>query len=85
MLHELAHAHDTPQDNDTRPIRELVAESAAYLVGAGHFGIAMHEATTLYVTSWGADTKILEQLANRVRAVAGAVEDLVRTNADVTV
>jgi antirestriction protein ArdC len=84
MLHELAHAHDTTQGDDTRPVRELVAESAAYLVGVGHFGIAMHEASTVYVTSWGADTRTLEHLANRVRHVAGAVEELVRTNADVT-
>lgn len=85
MLHELAHAHDAPQDDDTRSVRELVAESAAFLVGVGHFGIAMHEASALYITSWGADTNVLERLANRVRHVAGAVEDLVRTNADVTV
>ena len=85
MLHELAHAHDGPHDGDTRSVRELVAESAAYLVGVGHFGISMRDASTVYVASWGADTRTLEHLANRVRQVAGAVEELVRTNADVTV
>jgi antirestriction protein ArdC len=83
MLHELGHAHDTPQQGDNRSIRELVAESAAFLVGAGHFGINMHDASTVYVTSWGADPAILEALANRVRHVASAVEELVRGTSDV--
>lgn len=85
MLHELAHAYDTTTDvQDIRAIRELVAESAAFIVGTGALGLDMTEASTLYVTSWGAFPALLETLANRVRNVARDVEDLVRSNADVS-
>lgn len=80
MLHELAHACDDMQDNDIRSVRELVAESTAYIVGTGHLGLEMIDASALYVTSWGADAEILEHLANRVRNAAHAVENLIRTS-----
>jgi antirestriction protein ArdC len=75
LLHELAHACDpvvgTPQA--VRAERELVAESAAYLVGTD-FGIDLDEASTVYVTSWGADRQVLLRLAGEVLAVAPQVD-----------
>jgi antirestriction protein ArdC len=61
----------TPQA--VRAERELVAESAAYLVGTD-FGIDLDEASTVYVTSWGADRQVLLRLAGEVLAVAPQVD-----------
>jgi antirestriction protein ArdC len=75
FLHELAHACDpvvgTPQAAHAE--RELVAESAAYLVGTD-LGLDLDEASTVYVTSWGADSQVLLQLARQVLAVAPKVD-----------
>jgi antirestriction protein ArdC len=77
MLHELAHSldpgcHDQRTDT-TRAERELVAESAAYLVGT-RLGLAMDECSTFYVASWGGQPKELERIAGRVLEVAGRLE-----------
>ncbi|MBV8949796.1 MAG: hypothetical protein JOZ99_02895 [Actinobacteria bacterium] len=84
ILHELAHAHDTFEPDDTRAVRELVAESAAYIVGTGVFTISMDDASALYSTVWGASTEMLQRLAQRVHRVAHAVEMLVSNAASVT-
>jgi len=77
LLHELAHACDpvvgAPQA--VRAERELVAESAAYLVGTD-FGLNLDDASTHYVTSWGADSQVLMRLAGEVLAVAPKVDAL---------
>lgn len=78
LLHELAHAHDpeclSPQAS--RAERELVAESAAYLVGT-ELGIQMSEASAHYVMTYGATAERLLDLASEVLAVAQGLSDLV--------
>lgn len=81
MLHELAHAIDIPTsdvfaERGSRPVRELVAESAAYIVGTGVFGIDMDDASSHYAASWGADRDQLHDLAHRVLDVAHALEHM---------
>ena len=80
LLHELGHACDPlvgTAEHGGRAHRELVAESAAFIVGTSHFGLDMTDASTLYVTGWGADTTELTKLAGQVLAVAGRLEGLV--------
>jgi len=78
LLHELAHALDpvvgTPQS--VRAERELVAESVAFVIGT-ELGLGIEEASTQYVTGWGASTLTLTRLAREVLAVAEAVDRIV--------
>lgn len=78
LLHELAHAHDPEclSPRASRQERELVAESAAYLVGT-ELGIQMSEASAHYVMTYGATADELLDLANEVLFVAQALSDLV--------
>ena len=81
ILHELAHAVDIPTveasaDRGTRAERELVAESAAFIIGTGVFGIDMESASSHYAASWGADPAHLHDLAHRVLEVANGLEHL---------
>jgi antirestriction protein ArdC len=76
LLHELAHAHDefialTPINREER---ELVAESAAYLVGVG-LGLDMADASTFYLTSWGANQERMGRVAEQVLDVARRIDD----------
>jgi antirestriction protein ArdC len=76
LLHELAHAFDPACDGffgHARDERELVAESAAYLVGCS-LGIELDAASAFYVSSWGGDTKRLQELAVQSLAVANRLE-----------
>jgi antirestriction protein ArdC len=77
MLHELAHSLDPgchqQSAGTTRAERELVAESAAHLVGK-RLGLAMDDCSTFYVASWGGQPKELERIAGRVLEVAGRLE-----------
>lgn len=76
MLHELGHAHDPFLATTTyRPYNELVAESAAYLTAAT-LGLDIGDASTVYVTSWGATVEELEGLAQRVLTTAERMETL---------
>lgn len=80
MLHELAHAVDLPtverlRCGGSRPVRELVAEAAAYIVGTGRFGLDMDAASAHYTTCWDADRDTLTALATRVLDVAARLED----------
>lgn len=79
LLHELAHACDpaVPKPEAVRGERELVAESAAFLVGTS-LGLELDEASTHYVTSWGGDRTVLTHLAAEVLRVSTAVEGVVR-------
>jgi antirestriction protein ArdC len=78
LLHELAHAVDpvvgTPES--IRSERELVAESTAYIVGT-ELGLGIEEASTQYVTGWGASTLTLTRLAREVLAAAEAVDRII--------
>jgi len=84
LLHELSHANDAAIADEPRPIRELVAESAAFIVGTGVFGLDMDDASTFYVTSWGAYAALLQDLAEHVHQVSERVEMIVRTAIEVT-
>jgi hypothetical protein len=77
LLHELAHACDPAvrEPDADRSVLELVAESAAYLVGRD-LGLDMGDASTFYVMSWGADQTRLVAMASQVLPVARAVEAL---------
>jgi len=76
LLHELAHVLDESFTVGQRAERELVAESAAYLVGT-RLGIDMGEASTVYVASWGGNTERIEALAQRTLDVAAVLEDAI--------
>jgi hypothetical protein len=76
LLHELAHVFDESSSLGERAERELVAESAAYLVGT-RLGVDMGEASTVYVASWGGNTQRIEALAQRTLDVAAALEDAI--------
>lgn len=84
LLHELSHALDpscAPGSTTCRADRELVAESAAYLVGSS-LGLDMSEASTFYVASWGGDTATLKTLAGSVLKVAQALSDAIAQDAE---
>jgi antirestriction protein ArdC len=70
LLHELAHAFDAAclDPREDRAERELVAESAAYLVGT-EMGIEMREQSAHYVMTWGATGERLLELADEVLSV----------------
>lgn len=71
MLHELAHSMDpVVAGEDPDPMeRELVAESAAYIIGT-ELGVRMDEASTYYVMTYGATKERLLDLALQVMTVA---------------
>jgi hypothetical protein len=76
LLHELAHAHDefialAPINSDER---EPVAESAAYVIGAG-LGLQMEGASTFYLTSWRANHERMGHVAEQVLDVARRIDD----------
>lgn len=78
MLHELAHACDIDaRQAEPRAVRELVAESAAYLVGTSALGLPMEAAAVFYTMSWGADAATMKHLACRALATANRVELIV--------
>ncbi len=74
LLHELAHACDTLEG--TRAECELVAESAAFLVGNSIDGLAMRDASVFYAASWGGSTQRFQELAERTVAVAHQIEKI---------
>lgn len=78
MLHELAHAFDPECESPASETaeRELVAESAAFLVGT-ELGIDMREASSHYVMTYGATVERLLDLADEVLTVASKLSDLV--------
>jgi len=77
LLHELAHARDPLLAQGDRARGELVAESSAYIIGTGHFGLDMDDASALYVAVWsGGDTDRLYELASTVTATVRQMERL---------
>lgn len=79
ILHELAHSIDLPDVEaltygGSRSVKELVAESAAYIVGTGVFGLQMDGASITYAATWGATRERLIDLATRVLDVASDLE-----------
>lgn len=84
LLHELGHAFDPECASATgaRDEREMVAESAAFLVGTA-LGVDLSDASVFYVATWGGDAARLEQLAARVLDVAGRLEAAMSMSAEV--
>lgn len=77
LLHELAHARDPLLAQHDRAESELVAESSAYIIGTGRFGLDMEDASALYVASWsGGDADRLYELASEVMATVRQMERL---------
>ncbi len=77
LLHELAHSRDPLLAQHDRAESELVAESSAYIIGTGHFGLDMDDASALYVATWsGGDTDRLYELASEVMATVRQMERL---------
>ncbi len=78
MLHELGHACDDDLHDleRTRAQNELVAESAAYLVGSGKFGLKMSDSSAHYLTGWNATLDGLVAMAEQVLKTATRVEEL---------
>ena len=69
MLHELSHALDPECSvmafaRSDRGERELVAESAAYIV-AKRLGLDTDDCSTFYVASWKGEPAKLQALAGR--------------------
>jgi antirestriction protein ArdC len=91
MLHELGHwcdpsaGHSESRNGD--PVLELVAEGAAWIVGAGLLGLDMIEASSTYVASWLERIEILDadfvsQLASRTLHVARRLQSVVSPHLD---
>jgi len=77
LLHELAHARDPLLAQGDRARGELVAESSAYIIGTGRFGLDMEDASALYVAVWsGGDADRLYGLASEVMATVRQMERL---------
>ncbi|MDP9334502.1 MAG: hypothetical protein M3Q30_14535 [Actinomycetota bacterium] len=89
LLHELGHHCDPAchlPGSDT-PVCEVVAASAAWLVGTGLLGLAMNDASTTYVASRLEATEIpaadfMAQLADHSLRVAKRLETLVTQQLD---
>ena len=85
LLHELAHYSDEELTHESvravgRTVPEVVAESAAYIVGTG-LGIDMTDASSVYVASWirEASPTSLEMVAARTLDTAARLDQLVST------
>jgi antirestriction protein ArdC len=85
LLHELAHYCDpeaaSPDARNGDPMLEIVAESAAWIVGASVFGLEMIDASSTYVASWlespALDEHLVAHAAERTLDVAKRLEALV--------
>lgn len=74
LLHELAHAADPMiRKSYVRAERELVAESAAYLVATA-LGVDTADASAVYAAHWGGDRARLLALAGEVLVIARVIE-----------
>ena len=78
MLHELAHALDSLEGG--RAECELVAESAAFIVGK-RLGLDTDDCSTFYTASWSCGPRKLEAIAERVLDIARRLESVVRPEA----
>jgi antirestriction protein ArdC len=86
LLHELAHYCDpaaaAPTAKQGDAILEIVAESAAWIVGDSLFKLEMIDASATYVASWlealAFDDEIAAQVADHTLQVAKTLEAMVR-------
>lgn len=75
LLHELGHLFDPGLDASGRQERELVAESAAWLV-AQDLGVEMDAEVQAYLAHWDADAGRIMQVAQRIIESADAMREL---------
>lgn len=72
LLHEYAHAIDFafhPEESIKRNIRELIAESTAFIV-AQHLGLDTSRYSVSYLKSWMKDKKELRDIAETVQKIS---------------
>lgn len=84
LLHEFAHATDftmNPDENISRPHRELVAESVAYIV-ASRLGLDTSRYTSGYLASWGGEAGELAIVADSAQKVAMKIIDTLAESSD---
>lgn len=77
LLHEYAHAIDfkmNPESDIRRNIRELVAESTAFIV-AERLGLDTSRYSVSYIKSWMKDKKELKDIADTVQKIAYQIID----------
>ncbi|MCQ9335025.1 ArdC family protein [Corynebacterium phoceense] len=71
LIHEIAHMKLHTKSDKPRELKEIEAESTAYLV-AGAYGLDTSSYTFPYVAGWsGWDTETVEKTAETVRKAAG--------------
>jgi antirestriction protein ArdC len=74
LLHELGHALDPLLlKDDSRARKELVAESASFVLGM-RYGVALAEEVEHYLASWGGSLDELLSIVDRVKQVVMAFE-----------
>ncbi len=84
LLHEYGHAVDfsmNPDENISRPHRELVAESVAYIV-ASRLGLDTSRYTSGYLASWGGEAGELAVVADTAQKVAMKIIDTLAESED---
>lgn len=84
LLHEYGHAVDfamNPDENISRPHRELVAESVAYIV-ASRLGVDTSRYTSGYLASWGGEAGELAVVADTAQTVAMKIIDKLAESSD---
>jgi antirestriction protein ArdC len=74
LLHEMGHALDPLLDqDDSRARKELVAESAAFVLGM-RYGVRLEDEVAHYLASWGGTVDELLSIVDRVKQVVMAFE-----------
>ena len=84
LLHEYAHAVDfamNPDENISRPHRELVAESVAFIV-AQRLGLDVSRYSSGYLASWGGEAGELAVVADTAQKVAMKIIDKLAESED---
>ena len=84
LLHEYGHLEDftmNPDENISRPHRELVAESVAYIV-AHRLGLDVSWYSSGYLASWGGEAGELAVVADTAQKVAMKIIDTLAESED---
>jgi antirestriction protein ArdC len=72
LIHETAHLLTSDQQELSRPDKETLAESAAFVV-LSHFGIDSREYSFPYVARWARDTAILKRNLELIQETSHAI------------
>lgn len=84
LLHEYGHLEDfamNPDENISRPHRELVAESVAFIV-ASRLGLDTSRYSSGYLASWGGEAGELAVVADSAQKVAMKIIDTLAESED---